>query len=174
MQKAGNVLNKAQATLNKNPKFKEGVGRGAANVAAGKSGKQIAAGAVATHLGAPPTQTQPQGQPMAGTAMSRGGVTRKGGSYYLHKGEKVVSKRSVPKVTRAMKKAGMTLRHKGRAVVKKVPFIPMNKIRNMANGGTVLKNGMHLLKPGQRVIPASKVAKARKAIKAAGCGCKKK
>ena len=153
-----NVKNK----LNQNPNVKERLRKAAANIADGKPRGQIIAGAAATHLG-----VQPQGQQMTGAAMSRGGIARKGGRYYLHRGEKVVSKRSVPKVTRAMKKAGMTLRHKGRAAVKKVPFIPMNKIRNMANGGTVLKDGMHLLKPGQRVIPASKAAKARKAIKAA-------
>lgn len=99
--------------------------------------------------------------------MSKGGVVRKGGRYYLHKGEKVVAKRSVPKVTKAMQKDGMRVRHKGAAAVKKVPFVPLSKLRNIGNGGAVLKTGLHVLKAGQRVIPASKVAKAKKAIKKA-------
>jgi hypothetical protein len=97
--------------------------------------------------------------------MAKGGVVRKGGRYYLHKGEKVVAKRSVPKVTKAMQKEGMRVRHKGQGAVKKVPFVALSKLRKMGNGGAVLKAGLHVLKAGQRVIPASKVPRARKAIK---------
>lgn len=102
---------------------------------------------------------------MAASARAKGGMAIKGGRYYLHKGEKVVSKRSVPKVTKAMKKAGMRVRHKGKATVKKVPFVPLSKLRKMGKGGTVLKTGVHVLKPGQRIIPASKATKAKAAIK---------
>ena len=110
-------------------------------------------------------QMQQQQMPQQYQQMAKGGVVRKGGRYYLHKGEKVVAKRSVPKVTKAMQKDGMRVRHKGAAAVKKVPFVPLSKLRNMGNGGAVLKTGLHVLKAGQRVIPASKVPRARKAIK---------
>jgi len=118
--------------------------------------------------GAPGAPATPAagGQPKSVTyTYAKGGVVRKGGRYYLHKGEKVVSKRSVPKVTKAMQKAGMTLRHKGKAGAKKVPFVPLSKLRKMGNGGAVLKTGVHVLKPGQRIIPASKATKAKAAIK---------
>lgn len=111
--------------------------------------------------GAPP----PGAKTMTTYTFSKGGVARKGGRYYLHKGEKVVSKRSVPKVTKAMRKAGMRVRHKGKAAVKKVPFVPLLKLRKMGKGGAVLKTGVHVLKPGQRIVPASKVTKAKAAIK---------
>ena len=104
---------------------------------------------------------------MTVTFGSKGLLARKDGRYYLHKGEKVVAKRSVPKVTKAMQKDGMRVRHKGEAAVKKVPFVALSKLRKMGNGGAVLKTGLHVLKAGQRVIPASKVAKAKKAIKKA-------
>lgn len=159
------ALSAAAKFAKENPKImaagQSAIKNGAQRVESGQSIGNAAKGAVAGQA------VKHMNQQMAVTTQAKGGVVRKGGRYYLHKGEKVVSKRSVPKVTKAMQKAGMTLRHKGKAAVKKVPFIPMNKIRNMANGGTILKTGLHLLKPGQRVIPASKAAKARKAIKAA-------
>ncbi len=107
------------------------------------------------------------GRAILAASRAKGGIIRKDGRYYLHKGEKVVAKRSVPKVTKAMQKDGMRVRHKGAAAVKKVPFVPLSKLRKMGNGGAVLKTGLHVLKAGQRVIPASKVAKAKKAIKKA-------
>ncbi len=162
VQKLAAAALAAKKTANENPRMmaaaKQAAAQTAAQVAAGKPVKEAMAGAAASQMGA-------NQAPAPVPAMSKGGIIRKGGRYYLHKGEKVVSKRSVPKVTKAMQKAGMTLRHKGRAAVKKVPFIPMNKIRNMANGGTVLKTGLHILKPGQRIIPASKATKAKVAIK---------
>lgn len=108
------------------------------------------------------------GQPKSVTyTYAKGGVVRKGGRYYLHKGEKVVAKRSVSKVTKAMQKDGMRVRHKGPGGVRKVPFVPLSKLRKMGNGGAVLKTGLHVLKAGQRVIPTTKVPRARKAIKKA-------
>tara|TARA_R110002074_G_C12269469_1_gene642005 strand:- start:95 stop:709 length:615 start_codon:yes stop_codon:yes gene_type:complete len=107
------------------------------------------------------------GRAIMAASRAKGGIIRKGGRYYLHRGERVVAKRSVPNVTRAMKKGGMRVRHKGAAAVKKVPFVALSKLRKMGNGGAVLKTGLHVLKAGQRVIPASKVAKAKKAIKKA-------
>ncbi len=119
-----------------------------------------------TQTAAPAAPVGGQGK-MTVTFGSKGLLTRKGGRYYLHKHEKVLRARSVPKATKAMQKAGMRVRHKGAAAVKKVPFVPLSKLRKMGNGGTVLKTGLHVLKAGQRVIPASKVAKAKKAIKKA-------
>ena len=80
------------------------------------------------------------GQPKSVTyTYAKGGVVRKGGRCYLHKGEKVVAKRSVSKVTKAMQKDGMRVRHKGPGGVRKVPFVPLSKLRKMGNGGAVLK-----------------------------------
>jgi len=173
------ALSTVSTFTGKNPKVMgvaKSVGKGAvAGVAGGQSVKQSLAGGAAGAMGikpiAGPQQTAPSapsagGQPKSVTyTYAKGGIIRKDGRYYLHKGEKVVAKRSVPKVTKAMRKDGMRVRHRGAAAVKKVPFVPLSKLRNMGNGGAVLKTGLHVLKAGQRVIPTTKVPRARKAIR---------
>ena len=179
--KAAKALSTASTFAAKNPKamgMATSVGRRTvAGLAGGQPVGQSLAGAAAGAMGVKPNAGPQQSAPAAAapsgpgkmtvTFGSKGLLARKDGRYYLHKGEKVVAKRSVPKVTKAMQKGGMRVRHKGAAAVKKVPFVALSKLRKMGNGGTVLKTGLHVLKAGQRVIPAAKVAKAKKAIKKA-------
>jgi hypothetical protein len=83
----------------------------------------------------------------------------------LHKGEKVVAQRNNNKATKAMKKAGMKTRTSGRGAKSMVPKVPMNRLRNLAKGGSVFRTGLYVLRVGQRVVPKNKVNSFNKAMK---------
>ena len=103
---------------------------------------------------------------------AKGGVVRgakkgKKVKVLLHKGEKVVAQKNNMKATKAMKKAGMKTRNSGKGAKAMVPRIPMNRLRNMAKGGSVMRTGLYVVRVGQRVIPKNKINAFRKAMKKA-------
>ena len=103
---------------------------------------------------------------------AKGGVVRgakkgKKVKVLLHKGEKVVAQKNNMKATKAMKKAGMKTRNNGKGAKAMVPKVPMNRLRNMAKGGSVMRTGLYVVRVGQRVIPKNKINAFRKAMKKA-------